>query len=84
MFCYSYLCLPLLSVFLANYFGERNNASEDTDLRFVTCQSLWNQIKLETEVSIAPNTKAVFCMYNNTAYLYVSGDLFYRLKGTIN
>ncbi|XP_065486820.1 origin recognition complex subunit 3 isoform X2 [Caloenas nicobarica] len=38
-----------LSQKTANYFGERNNASEDTDLRFVTCQSLWNQIKSETE-----------------------------------
>ncbi|XP_065689271.2 origin recognition complex subunit 3 isoform X1 [Patagioenas fasciata] len=38
-----------LSQKTVNYFRERNNASEDTDVRFVTCQSLWNQIKLETE-----------------------------------
>ncbi|KAM9267773.1 origin recognition complex subunit 3 isoform 3-T3 [Cariama cristata] len=30
-------------------FGERKDDSEDTELRFVTCQSLWNQIKSETE-----------------------------------
>ncbi|KAM6083085.1 origin recognition complex subunit 3 isoform 2-T2 [Chlamydotis macqueenii] len=33
----------------ARGFREGNNASEDTELRFATCQSLWNQIKLETE-----------------------------------
>ncbi|NWU53040.1 ORC3 protein, partial [Dromas ardeola] len=32
-----------------NHFGERKDGSEDTELRFVTCQSLWNEIKLETE-----------------------------------
>ncbi|XP_054676568.1 origin recognition complex subunit 3 isoform X5 [Grus americana] len=35
--------------FRAIDFRERNNASEDSELRFVTCQSLWNQIKSETE-----------------------------------
>ncbi|NXT55316.1 ORC3 protein, partial [Pluvianellus socialis] len=33
----------------ANNFGERKDDSEDTELRFVTCQSLWNEIKSETE-----------------------------------
>ncbi|XP_040974564.1 origin recognition complex subunit 3 isoform X3 [Aquila chrysaetos chrysaetos] len=33
----------------ANDFGLKNNDSEDSELRFVTCQSLWNQIKSETE-----------------------------------
>ncbi|XP_032537682.1 origin recognition complex subunit 3 isoform X2 [Chiroxiphia lanceolata] len=38
-----------LSQSTARDFGIRNNDSEDTELRFVTCQSLWNQIKSETE-----------------------------------
>ncbi|NXG41964.1 ORC3 protein, partial [Psilopogon haemacephalus] len=29
--------------------GEGEVVSEDTELRFLTCQSLWNQIKAETE-----------------------------------
>ncbi|XP_010564016.1 origin recognition complex subunit 3 isoform X3 [Haliaeetus albicilla] len=33
----------------ANDFRIKNNDSEDSELRFVTCQSLWNQIKSETE-----------------------------------
>ncbi|KFP79049.1 Origin recognition complex subunit 3, partial [Apaloderma vittatum] len=33
----------------ANYFGEGENDSEDAQSRFVTCQSLWSQIKLQTE-----------------------------------
>ncbi|KAM6406997.1 origin recognition complex subunit 3 isoform 4-T4 [Pluvialis apricaria] len=33
----------------ANDFGERKDDSEDTELRFVACQSLWNEIKSETE-----------------------------------
>ncbi|KFR09334.1 Origin recognition complex subunit 3, partial [Nipponia nippon] len=33
----------------AHDFGERNNDSEDAELRFVTCQALWNEIKWETE-----------------------------------
>lgn len=78
------MCLPLFSVFLANDFIERNDDSEDAELRFVTCQSLWNQIKSETEVSLAPNTKAVFCIYNNAACFFVSGDLFYTLKRAIS
>lgn len=40
-------------VFLADYFSEGNNDSEDSELRFDTCQSLWKQIKSETEVSAA-------------------------------
>ncbi|XP_075564338.1 origin recognition complex subunit 3 isoform X2 [Pelecanus crispus] len=32
-----------------NDFGERKDDSEDTELRFVTCQSLWHEIKSETE-----------------------------------
>ncbi|XP_017680898.1 PREDICTED: origin recognition complex subunit 3 isoform X1 [Lepidothrix coronata] len=38
-----------LSQSTAHDFGIRNDDSEDTELRFVTCQSLWNQIKSETE-----------------------------------
>ncbi|NWU10872.1 ORC3 protein, partial [Cephalopterus ornatus] len=38
-----------LSQRTAHEFGIRNDDSEDTELRFVTCQSLWNQIKSETE-----------------------------------
>ncbi|NWI96608.1 ORC3 protein, partial [Pitta sordida] len=30
-------------------FRNENNNGEDAELRFVTCQSLWNQIKSETE-----------------------------------
>ncbi|XP_074675695.1 origin recognition complex subunit 3 isoform X2 [Strix aluco] len=30
-------------------FKERNNDSEDAELRFITCQSLWHQIKSETK-----------------------------------
>ncbi|XP_074752103.1 origin recognition complex subunit 3 isoform X1 [Athene noctua] len=30
-------------------FKERNNDSEDSELRFITCQSLWHQIKSETK-----------------------------------
>ncbi|XP_074943339.1 origin recognition complex subunit 3 isoform X1 [Phalacrocorax aristotelis] len=33
----------------ANDFRGGNNDSEDTDLRFVICQSLWKQVKSETE-----------------------------------
>uniref|UniRef100_A0A8C5JJ28 Origin recognition complex subunit 3 n=1 Tax=Junco hyemalis TaxID=40217 RepID=A0A8C5JJ28_JUNHY len=33
----------------AHDFRCTSNDSEDTELRFVTCQSLWNQIKSETE-----------------------------------
>uniref|UniRef100_A0ACB8GCJ3 Origin recognition complex subunit 3 n=1 Tax=Sphaerodactylus townsendi TaxID=933632 RepID=A0ACB8GCJ3_9SAUR len=33
----------------ADYFCEGNNDSEDSDLRFNTCQSLWKRIKSETE-----------------------------------
>uniref|UniRef100_A0A8B9QXJ2 Origin recognition complex subunit 3 n=1 Tax=Apteryx owenii TaxID=8824 RepID=A0A8B9QXJ2_APTOW len=33
----------------ADYFREGNNDSEDSGLRFATCQSLWKQIKSETE-----------------------------------
>ncbi|XP_074902689.1 origin recognition complex subunit 3 isoform X4 [Buteo buteo] len=33
----------------ADDFRIKNNDSEDSELRFVTCQSLWNQIKSETE-----------------------------------
>ncbi|XP_064364831.1 origin recognition complex subunit 3 isoform X2 [Dromaius novaehollandiae] len=33
----------------AEYFKEANNDSEDSGLRFATCQSLWKQIKSETE-----------------------------------
>ncbi|KAM9297802.1 origin recognition complex subunit 3 isoform 6-T6 [Morus bassanus] len=33
----------------ANDFTERKDDSEDTELRFVTCQSLWKQIRSETE-----------------------------------
>ncbi|XP_065537341.1 origin recognition complex subunit 3 isoform X1 [Lathamus discolor] len=33
----------------AVHFREGKNDSEDSELRFDTCQSLWNQIKLETE-----------------------------------
>lgn len=77
--------MPLFSVFLANDFGKRKDDSEDTELRFVTCQSLWNEIKSETEVSLARNTKAVFCIYNNTAYFFVSADdVFYMLKRAIS
>ncbi|XP_014118787.1 PREDICTED: origin recognition complex subunit 3 isoform X2 [Pseudopodoces humilis] len=32
-----------------HYFRSTSNDSEDTVLRFVTCQSLWSQIKSETE-----------------------------------
>ncbi|XP_051633895.1 origin recognition complex subunit 3 isoform X1 [Manacus candei] len=38
-----------LSQSTAHDFGNRKDDSEDTELRFVTCQSLWNQIKSETE-----------------------------------
>ncbi|XP_027551433.1 origin recognition complex subunit 3 isoform X2 [Neopelma chrysocephalum] len=38
-----------LSQSTAHDFGIRNDDSEDAELRFVTCQSLWNQIKSETE-----------------------------------
>jgi len=67
--------LPLLSVFLVNDFREGSSDSEDAELRSVACQSLWNQIKLETEVSLAPSTKAAFCISNNVASFLVSGDL---------
>ncbi|XP_049674156.1 origin recognition complex subunit 3 isoform X3 [Accipiter gentilis] len=33
----------------ANDFRIKNDDSEDSELRFITCQSLWNQIKSETE-----------------------------------
>ncbi|XP_062428762.1 origin recognition complex subunit 3 isoform X2 [Rhea pennata] len=33
----------------ADYFREGNNDPEDSALRFATCQSLWKQIKSETE-----------------------------------
>uniref|UniRef100_A0A8D0KFZ6 Origin recognition complex subunit 3 n=1 Tax=Salvator merianae TaxID=96440 RepID=A0A8D0KFZ6_SALMN len=33
----------------ADYFRRANNDSEDSDLRFHTCQLLWSQIKQETE-----------------------------------
>ncbi|XP_053143267.1 origin recognition complex subunit 3 isoform X2 [Hemicordylus capensis] len=33
----------------ADYFSEGNNDSEDSGLRFDTCQLLWKQIKCETE-----------------------------------
>ncbi|XP_060092889.1 origin recognition complex subunit 3 isoform X2 [Heteronotia binoei] len=33
----------------ADYFCEGNNDSEDSELRFDTCQSLWKRIKSETE-----------------------------------
>uniref|UniRef100_A0A8C9U5P0 Origin recognition complex subunit 3 n=1 Tax=Serinus canaria TaxID=9135 RepID=A0A8C9U5P0_SERCA len=36
-------------MFPAPDFRCTSNDSEDTELRFVTCQSLWNQIKSETE-----------------------------------
>lgn len=69
---------------LANDFRIKNDDSEDSELRFITCQSLWNQIKSETEVSLAPHTKAVLCIYNNAACFFVSGDLFStRLKGQL-
>ncbi|KAJ7421896.1 hypothetical protein WISP_40566 [Willisornis vidua] len=38
-----------LSQRTADYFGNRSGNSEDSELRFLTCQSLWNQIKSETE-----------------------------------
>lgn len=69
---------------LANDFGIKNDDSEDSELRFVTCQSLWNQIQSETQVSLAPHTKAVLCIYNNAACFFVSGDLFFTcLKGQL-
>ncbi|XP_047935769.2 origin recognition complex subunit 3 isoform X2 [Anser cygnoides] len=33
----------------ADYFREGNSDSEDSELRFATCQSLWKHVKLETE-----------------------------------
>nr|XP_056712124.1 origin recognition complex subunit 3 isoform X2 [Euleptes europaea] len=33
----------------ADYFCEDNNESEDSELRFDTCQSLWKRVKSETE-----------------------------------
>ncbi|KAM6085488.1 origin recognition complex subunit 3 isoform 2-T2 [Theristicus caerulescens] len=33
----------------AHDFGERDSDSEDAELRFLTCQALWNEIKSETE-----------------------------------
>lgn len=70
----------MLSVFPGHDFRCTSNDSEDTQLRFVTCQSLWNQIKSETEVSLVLYTKVVFCICNNAACFFVSGDLFDMLK----
>ncbi|XP_052637511.1 origin recognition complex subunit 3 isoform X3 [Harpia harpyja] len=41
-------------------FREKNNDSEDSELRFVTCQSLWNQIKSETEQIQEDSNKQLF------------------------
>lgn len=68
--------VALLSVLPAIDFREGNNESEDAELRFVTCQSLWNQIKSETEVSLAPQTKAVIWIYNDAACFFVSDGVF--------
>ncbi|KAM6406995.1 origin recognition complex subunit 3 isoform 2-T2 [Pluvialis apricaria] len=43
LFCF------IKSIYRSNDFGERKDDSEDTELRFVACQSLWNEIKSETE-----------------------------------
>lgn len=67
-------------MFPAHDFRSRSDDSEDTELRFVTCQSLWNQIKLETQVSLVPHTEVVFCICDNAACFFVSGDLFDMLK----
>lgn len=69
-----------VSVFPAPDFRSTSHDSEDTKLRFVTCQSLWNQIKSETEVSLVSHTKVVLCTCNNAACFFVSGDLFDMLK----
>lgn len=65
--------------FLADYFREGNSDAEDSELRFATCQSLWKHVKLEAEVSLAPNTKA-FTTVLLALFLEVS---FYTLKRTI-
>lgn len=67
-------------MFAADDFRCTSNDSEDTELRFVTCQSLWNQIKSETEVSLVPHTKVVLCISNSAACFFVSGDRFDMLK----
>ncbi|NXL87739.1 ORC3 protein, partial [Alectura lathami] len=38
-----------LSQKTADYFREGNSDAEDSELRFATCQSLWRQVKQETE-----------------------------------
>lgn len=64
----------------AHDFRSTSHDSEDTELRFVTCQSLWNQVKSATEVSLVPRTKVVSCICNNAACFFVSGDLSEVLK----
>lgn len=69
-------------MFPAHDFRSTSNDSEDTGLRFVTCQSLWNQVKSETQVSLVPHTKMVLCICNNATCFFVSGDLFDMLKSS--
>lgn len=69
-------------MFPAYDFRSTSNDSEDAGLRFVTCQSLWNQVKSETQVSFVPHTKMVFCICNNAICFFVSGDLFDMLKSS--
>lgn len=69
VFCFNNLVCACV-YFLAYYFREGSSDLEDSELRFATCQSLQKQVKSETEVSLAPNTKAAFCIYNSSAYFF--------------
>lgn len=67
-------------MFPAHDFRSTSGDAEDSELRFVTCQSLWNQIKSETEVSLVPPTEVMFCICNSAVSSFVSGDVFDKLK----
>lgn len=82
MFCLDNLVCACV-YFLADYFREGSSDLEDSELRFATCQSLQKQVKSETEVSLAPNMKAAFCIYNSSAYFFVWSFIYiyiYMLK----